>query len=177
MHKIKTPDYSSFSESFDDLYEQIDEEHKYLIQYLRESIPLEAGYRFFDILGSILHYIYYNNHGVYPSADNCFQLTKEYIGRLFREGKIKVKLSTPVPLFDTKTGKVNKYDGGNEAIYDNPDFAEDLMNDMQERYEILSLMSVNGEDIDMNRESEIVQMYHGFGIIISYDKKPFYDEL
>jgi hypothetical protein len=42
MHKIKTPDYSSFSESFDDLYEQIDEEHKYLIQYLRESIPLEA---------------------------------------------------------------------------------------------------------------------------------------
>lgn len=180
MKNSITPDYWSFNESFDDLYIQIDDVDKYLVTYLRESIPMECGFWFFDILESIVSSIYYKNHQIYPPAAHCFHLAKEYIWKLFQEWKIKVKLVTPSPQLSESREewwKFIKYNWNDEVIYENSDLAKELMDDMQKRYDQLSLEETYWEEVKKIAESELVRMYHGHCIIISYGDKPFIDEL
>lgn len=173
MNNSVIPDYSSFHESFDDLCAKLANEDKYLATYLRESIPLEAWYWFFDILHSVLNHVFYHEYHEYPSSDESFHLTTEYLQDLFKDWKVKVKLKTPVPIFHAETWETIKYTSKDVTIYDNPDFIENLISDMQERYDALR---VEGAEWGNPRLGKM-QVFCDHYVIISYGDRPFWDEL
>ena len=171
-------DYTTFNGSFDDLYKQLDDENKYLISYLQESIPLEGGWGFFDTLLSIFNNIYYKKHnGIYPSHEQCFILATEYIIWLYTKWIVKVKLSTPVikslPRGELREGCAPyKYIWENIRIYINPEEAKELQRDMIERYSFLW-----NKEWAITETADLRTMYTMTGIYISYWDRPFYDEI
>lgn len=160
--------YATAEAGFNDLYEQIsDNEYRYLVYYLRKAIPLEWGYGVFELLMTIYSQIYYKKHGKPAEENVLFQLWKEYIWTMFMEWKIKVKLLTPVRWETTPRewgGTYTDYTWVNPRIYDKPNQLQDLLRDLQERFDQLS------------SSPDDLRSFYG-GCIITVDPSmPFWDE-
>ena len=153
---------------FNDLYEQVsDDEYKYQVYYLRQAIPVEWGYGFFETLLSIYNRIYYKKYGKYPKEEILFNLGKEYLWTMFSEWKIKIKLLTPFRWITTPRewgGTYTDYTWINPRIYDKPDQWQDLLRDLQERFDQLS------------SSPDDLRSFYGWCIITVDPSMPFWDE-
>lgn len=169
--------YGTFTETFDDLNKELGDESKYLLVYLKKSIPEEAWWGFFDILQSIFNNIHCKKNNEYPESEELFKITTDYIVELYSRWIIKVKLITPnihLPLLEDMREWHARYEyvWENQQIYQDADKPEELRADMYERYRLLKI-----KQWEINEWVDLINIYTMTGIYISYWNRPFYDEL